>query len=102
MPEPATLSQSLAAGRSRAAHQEMRPKFPLCGEGSREFLPPLASAAAGVALLPGGNEGPRRRTGKHFCFGQEGMKIFFKNMQNIMKRIVKTSTYDHQLLPLVS
>lgn len=69
VPEPATLSQSLAAGRSRAAHREMRPKFPLCGEGSAEFLPLLASAA-GVALLPGGNEGPGGRIGKHFCFSK--------------------------------
>lgn len=42
VPEPATLSQSLAAGHSRAAHREMRPKFPLCGEGS------MVSSSAGL------------------------------------------------------
>lgn len=78
----------------------MRPKFPLCGEGSGEFLPLLASAA-GVSLLPGGNEGPGGRTGKYFCFGQEEKKAL-KNMQSIIRTIVKSSPYDHQLLPLVS
>lgn len=101
LPEPATLSQSLAAGRSRAAHREMRPKFPLCGEGSAEFLPLLASAA-GVALLPGGNEGPGGRTGKHFCFSKNEKKNKTKYMQGIIRRTVKSSLYDHQPLALVS
>ena len=52
VPEPATLSQSLAAGCSRAAHREMRPEFPLCGERELGVFFLLLASAAGVMLPP--------------------------------------------------
>lgn len=58
VPEPATLSQSLAAGRSRAAHREMRPKFPLCGEGSG------VSSSAGLCSWCCITSKRERRTGR--------------------------------------
>ena len=63
VPEPATLSQSLAAGRSRAPHWEMRPEFPLCGEGSWDSLP-TAGLCCWCYVASSEARRDQRRTGK--------------------------------------
>ena len=63
VPEPATLSQSLAAGRSRAAHREMRPEFPLCGERELGVFFLLLASAAGVMLPPWGGKRDQKGEG---------------------------------------
>lgn len=67
----------------------MRPKFPLCGEGSAEFLPLLASAA-GVALLPGGNEGTGREDRETLLFlvkWKKKNKIYAENNKESCQKL---------------